>query len=368
MSGDVPQVAYFRGDDGWAIDRAVAGLAKGLERDTGATPDRWRTTGRETTPEAIGEHVATAPMFGGGTVAVVTDPGPLVRSKAGREALERVIAAVAPGNALVFVELGTDPRRRPKALEELEGAVIGSGGTGRAFRAPQTGEMVGWVGARAAELGMTLERDAAKELATRVGAFVTEGDIDRQRMGALAVGELEKLSLYRPDGPVTVEDVRALVPEAIPDSTWAFLDAIATRRVDRAAPLLDRLLESTPEPVILVQLHRRLRQLLIAADHVAAGGAPAALVKLMDAKPFVVEKTVAQARAWTPAELESALDGLLELDAMLKGVVGAGATDRQRRMAWVVWVGERVASGAGGDGRAAGPTERDGARRSATRR
>ena len=358
----MPLVAYLWGDDGWAIDRAVAEIARGVERETGAAPDRWRITGRETTPEAIGERVATAPMFGGGTVAVVTDAGPLVRSKAGREGIDRVIAAVAPGNALVFVELAPDPRRRSKALQELESAVIRSGGTGRGFRAPQTGEMVGWVSARAAELGMTLDRDAAKELATRVGAFVTEGDIDRQRMGALAVGELEKLSLYRPDGPVTIDDVRALVPEAIPDSTWAFLDAIATRHGDRAAPLLDRLLEGTPEPVILVQLHRRLRQLLIAADHVASGGAPAELVKLMDAKPFVVEKTVTQSRAWTPAELEAALEGLLDLDLMLKGVAGASATDRQRRMAWVVWVGERVARDGNGGPRAAEP-----ARRSATR-
>lgn len=349
MSRDVPEVAYYWGDDGWTIDRAVIGMARAMERDSGAAPERWRVTGRETTPEAIGERVATAPMFGGGTLAVVTDPGQLVRSKAGREALERVIATVAPGNALVFVEPG-DGKKRAASVQALEAAVVRLGGTARAFRAPRAGELVGWVSARAAELGMTVEPAAARELATRVGAFVKEGDVDRQRMGALAVSELEKLSLYRTDGPVTVEDVCALVPEAIPDSTWAFLDAVAERRVAQAAPLLDRLLEITPEPVILVQLHRRLRDLLLAADHAAGGGSPAALVKLMGGHPFKVEKTADQSRAWTAEELEAALEGLLELDAMTKGVAAAGATDRQRRMAWVTWVGDRVARAGGRDG------------------
>ena len=106
MSLDTPVLAYFWGDDGWAVDRAVIAVAKDLERDSGAAPDRWRVNGRETTTEAIAEHVATAPMFGGGTLAVVTDPGQLLRSKAGKEAVERLLLTVAPGNALVFVEVG----------------------------------------------------------------------------------------------------------------------------------------------------------------------------------------------------------------------------------------------------------------------
>src|SRR3970040_2611552 len=45
----------------------------------------------------------------------------------------------------------------------------------------------------------------------------------------LANGELEKLALYRPDGGATREDVAELVSEAVPGSTWAFLDAGARR-------------------------------------------------------------------------------------------------------------------------------------------
>jgi hypothetical protein len=78
MSADVPVIAYYRGDDGYSIDRAVTGLARRFEQESGARPERWRATGAETDAAQIGMRVATATMFGGGTIAVVTDPAPLL--------------------------------------------------------------------------------------------------------------------------------------------------------------------------------------------------------------------------------------------------------------------------------------------------
>jgi DNA polymerase-3 subunit delta len=162
-------------------------------------------------------------------------------------------------------------------------------------------------------------------------------------MSALVVSELEKLALYRPGGTVTVDDVVALVPEVVPNSTWAFLDAVAERKVRIAAPLLDRLLETVPEPVILAQLGPRVRELLMAADHQAGHGSPADLVKLMGVHPFRVEKAANAARLWTVEELEAALEGVLELDAAVKGVEGSFGTDRQRRLAFAMWLHDHVA-------------------------
>jgi DNA polymerase III delta subunit len=190
-------------------------------------------------------------------------------------------------------------------------------------------------------------------LARRVGGFVGEGDVDRQRQGSLAAAELEKLALYRQASPITVADVRALVPEVIPDSTWAMLDAMAERRADVAGALLDRLLDTTPYPVVIVQLHRRVRELLVAADLVAAGGRPPEIVKAIGGHPFRAQKLVEQARRWSLPELDAALEGVLELDAMIKGAVGSGSTDRQVRLAFALWVRERIAdprSRAGRDG------------------
>jgi DNA polymerase III delta subunit len=342
----VPVVAYYWGDDRWAMDRAVIALARALEQDAGSAPDRWRVAGKDTTPEEVGGRVTTAPMFGGGTIAVVSDPYPLVKARSGADAMAQVIGTVAPGNALVFVDVvsDTNPKKRPAWSANLGAAVVAAGGTERTFRAPGGGgEMAAWIQGRAADLDLRIEPDAARELATRLGAFVTETDVDRTRIGAMAVGELEKLALYRLDGQVTVDDVRALVPEVIPDSTWAFLDAVADRRAAQAGPLLDRILEASAEQLLIVQLHRRLRELLIAADHRATGAPPAELVNLLGIHPFRVQKAAEAARRWTVPELDAALEGLLELDAMSKRVADAEGSDRQRRMAWVTWVADRVA-------------------------
>ncbi len=338
-----PILAYYRGGDGFALDRAVEAVAKRIEHDTGAAPDRWRVVGAETGAAQIAERVATAPMFGGGTVAVVTDPGPLLRSKDAREAVERSLATVAPGNALVFLEQGDAGTKRPQMLQSLEAAVVKAGGEAKSFPAPKAGELAGWLRNLAQERGMTIERDASEELARRVGGFVSEGDVDRQRQGTLAAAELEKLALYRQAAPITKADVQTLVAEVIPDSTWAMLDAVAERRADVAGPLLDRLLETTPLPVVIVQLHRRIRELLIAADLVAQGRRPPDIVKAIGGHPFRAQKLVEQSRRWTLPELDAALEGVLELDAMIKGAVDSGSTERQVRLAFALWMRDRIA-------------------------
>jgi DNA polymerase III delta subunit len=341
----MPVIAYYRGGDGYGLDRAIVAIARRLEQETGAAPDRWRVAGGEVNAAQIAERVGTAPMFGGGCVAVVTDPGPLLRSRDSRDALERALGAVAPGNALVFVEQGDAGKKRAAMYVALESAVIRAGGESREYAAPKAAHLAGWLRNLATERGVTLNRDASEELARRVGGFVAEGDVDRQRQGALAAAELEKLALYRQAAPITIEDVRALVPEVIPDSTWAMLDAVAERRADIAGPLLDRLLETTALPIIIVVLHRRLRELLIVADLAAAGRRPPDIVKAIGGHPFRAEKLVEQARGWTLPELDAALEGVLELDAMIKGAVGSGSTERQVRLAFTLWVRERVADG-----------------------
>jgi DNA polymerase III delta subunit len=142
--------------------------------------------------------------------------------------------------------------------------------------------MEGWVDRRAHELGVNLGPGAARAVAERIGAFVREGDVDRRRQSELANSELEKLALYRAGGTVTAADVDSLVSEAVPGSTWAFLDALGSRRAGETAELADRLLAAgTALPLMITQIHRRLRELIIVRDHMDAGTRPPDLVKAM---------------------------------------------------------------------------------------
>lgn len=334
-------LAYFYGDDAYGLDRAADAV---FERFAAAAPglERLRVAGDATTAGRIAERVATASLFGGGTCVVVLDPGPLARTKEDRDAMISLLDTVAAGNGIVFLESNDGSNRRPAALVAIEKAVSAAGGEVRQVKAPREGQLAGWVEQRARERGVTLGPGAARELATRVGGFVHEGDVDRRRQSQLAVGELDKLSLYRPNDVVSVDDVRALVAEVVPGSAWAFLDAVGQRRVPKALELLERVLESTPELVLLVQLHRRVRELVEVADHLAAGASPGSLVRTLGLKPFRAEKLVEQARTWTQPELDAALEALVELDATVRGAPGTPAGEAQRRLAFVLWVGDRV--------------------------
>ncbi|HEX8939602.1 MAG TPA: DNA polymerase III subunit delta [Candidatus Limnocylindrales bacterium] len=338
-------LAYYWGDDAYSIEAAATAFALRLGGPDGPPLERWRVSGAETSAGLVGERVATATMFGGGTLAVVSDPAPLLRSRADRDALIAVLGAVAPGNGLAFLETSDGSGRRPAGLEALRDAVAAAGGETREFRAPTREAFAHWIEERARERSVRLGRGAAAALAERVGGFVREGDVDRRRQGQLAVAELEKLAVYRPDGEVSVDDVRSLVADAVPGSMWALLDAVAARRPREAAALLERLFDETPAPVLVAQLHRRLRELLEVADLLDGGASPGSLVRTLKLKPFRAEKLAEQARAWRPAELEDALEGLLELDATIKGAdgSGSGAGEAGRRLAVDLWLAERVA-------------------------
>jgi DNA polymerase III delta subunit len=284
-------------------------------------------------------------MFGGGTLAVVTNLAPLVRSGEGRTAVLRTLDAVAPGNAVAFVEVGDSSRKDPPHRAVAD-AVAAHGGEVRQFKAPRADSLAGWVEREAGDRGVQLAPGAAKELASRVGGFVREGDAERRAQTRLAAMELDKLALYRPGVAVSIEDVRSLVPEAIPTSVWEFTDAIGKRDATRAAFLLERLLETTAEPLVIAVIYRRIRELLEIADRIAARESLATLARAMKiGNEFRAQTLVEQARRWTVEELSAALDGLLELDAMVKGAPGSEADEAQRRLAFAVWVFDRVGRG-----------------------
>jgi DNA polymerase III delta subunit len=338
-------VAYFWGDDDLASSRAVRWMAEAIGAHHGGPVERFEVRGDRN--QAAGQiadlhqRVATQSMFGGGSLAVVTNAGALTVRNDDRDALIGVLSLVAPGSGVVFVEASQSGAREP-GQKRLVDAVRSAGGEIRQFRAPKAGELAGWIEAEARERGMRLGQGASRALASRVGGFVTDNDADRRNQTMIVDRELDKLALYRPDGQVSADDVEALVAEAVPGSVWAFTDAVGRRDRGRANELLERLSATTPEPVLLAVLHRRVRELLEVADRIAAGETEASLPRAMGIHSFRAEQLATQARRWTLPQLEKALAGLVELDATVKNAPGYGASEAQRRLAFTMWLSDSL--------------------------
>jgi DNA polymerase III delta subunit len=349
------RIGFYDGDDAYGIERAALALG---ERATGpdGTPLRVvrvhgavrRAADAEARLAAIAEGVATASLFGGGTLVVVTDVPTLVRSAGATAALVETVGLVAPGNALALLAQSGDRGKGGSSVDPVRKAVAAAGGEVRTCRAPDQRTFVAWVTGVAAELGVRIEGPAAQELARRVGALEPGSDVDRRELAATAVAELRKLQLYRPDRAATIADVRAVVAERTPASLFRLVDAVAERRPGEAIGLLERSFEAVAGPVLVVRLHRRLRDLAIAADLAGAGAKPPSVGEALgidmrrSSAEWQVGRVLEQSRRWTGPELAAALDGLLAVDARMKGERSAG--ERAQRLELTLWIAERVAS------------------------
>jgi len=346
------RLLYLYGDDDLIAGRLIDRYAAALAAEDGQPLERWDARADQQTAGLVAaqlrERMATAVLFGGGTLAVIADPGALVRRNDLRDSLLESIALMAPGQALVFVESAKANAKGPGS-KRVADAVSAAGGRIVAAMAPRPTGLAAWIETEARDRGLRLGSGAARELADRLGARVTDGDVERRHLTRIASGELDKLALRHAidDGPVTPDDVRALVAETTPGSVWALTDAVGERRAEAALVALDRLLDATPEPVLLAVLHRRVVELLELGDRLAHGAALPAAAKAMGiASEFRVRTLAGQSRRWTTAELTAALGGLVELDAMVKGAPGSAADAAQRRLAFTLWVRQHATGGA----------------------
>jgi DNA polymerase III delta subunit len=363
--GAASSVAYIWGEDALGIERAMQAWATTLGAP-GEPLETWRVSldddagdesagsgasakRRTRTLDAIEEHLSTIPMFGAGTLVLLRQPGPLLAESAARDRLLGLATSVPPGNALGISDLVASGAKAPAAKGVLRDGVSAIGGHVVECPVMSGARLEAWLAERATELGSSLEPAAARLLADRVGANVRESDVDRRRRSELADAEVVKLAIYRPGAVITRADVDALVAESIPGSTWAFLDAVGMRDGPSSSALAERLLgEATPMPVLVSQLHRRIRDLLLVREHLDAGSRPPQIVKELKLQPFRAQKLSEQARRWSLADLEAAIQDLLDLDLRSKGIALDGATLQMSpaidALALQAWLARHVAA------------------------
>lgn len=262
--------------------------------------------GSDATPEGLASLIATPPMMAEHRVIVVRDAQGLTPKA--REVVQETLSRTPPGTILVLeATIPSSSKAKFYSVLKKEAASV-------EFPALDAMDLPGWLAERATTVhGVEMDMDAARALASAIGA----------QLGILAT-ELEKAAAFVGDRPrITLEDIREVggyIPQV---DRWAWFDKVGGKRFQEALGELPALLDSGENGVGLVI---GLTSHMLKLGLYAAGGTQGLERALRSNQKWLVRRIEPQARKWTLAEVDAALEDLLRADRLLKS---APLTDTQ---------------------------------------
>lgn len=300
---------FLKTEEPFLREEAIAFLAKAHLEGGSSDFDLDQISGEDADPSVLSSLFETPPLLSNYRVIVVRNAQSLTPS--GRAAVEKAVGQAVKGRALILAA------QIPRGSKAKFYDVLRRRCTTVVLRTPRPSELPGWLAKRArAEHGADLEMQAAQLLAAGVGP----------RLGVLAQ-ELDKLVTYAaPSKKIGVEAVRACVGALPQVDRWRWIDGVVERRIGRALNELPALLDSGEGAVgLIAALGEALIRVGLARD------GEAALVKVLKRDgayhnlSWKVRTYVQQARRWSAAEIDRALEELLRADRLIKS---GGLSDR----------------------------------------
>lgn len=224
-------------------------------------------------------------------------------AKAELDALAAGLEDLPPHARVVFAEMDTLPDRHPIVVA----AKTLPGGYHKLFAPPPS--VGAWIRGHAREVyGVEIEPQAAAAL---------EAVIDKDLRAA--DNEIAKLATYvNGERPITVDDLRLLTTYSAEPDVFEMVDAIGRRDGETALRLTHRLLEKDDPLRLFGMIVRQFRLLILAREHLNAGGSPRDLSQAIGVHPFVAKKIGEQVRAFSLDQLEAIYRYLLDTDLAIK--------------------------------------------------
>ena len=306
-------IHLYWGDDEAARQRAVDTLIDQACDPAWQSINLTRLDGNDTSQAAQALAEARTPPFGSGDRVVLLQRSPFCNQCPAELAaqLEANLGLISPDCHLLLVN-SAKPDARLRTTKALQQLIKAGQAHEQSFALPAIWDGAGQVelvARTARELGLALEPAAAEALAEAIGS-------DSARLAS----ELEKLSLYGGQGPISAQAVQALVGGRS-TSALAVGDALLAGRPADAIALVDALLDAN-EPALrmVASLCSQIRGWLWVALLEASGERdPAVIAKAAGIgnpkRIFVMRK---QIRGKTPDQMLTLLGQLLEVEAALK--------------------------------------------------
>jgi len=291
---------YLHGEDHFRKEEAVRALIDAhldpATRDFNFDPLR----GTEIDAETLASILATPPMMAEWRVVVLREVEGIASTKKARDELLSVAENPPPGLALIMsctVPTGSKAkfyRQLAKLTRSVE------------FKAITEADAPGWLMRRAREVyDIDFDADAARALGASVGP----------NLGVLSQ-ELAKLVDFVGDrGSIGLQDVEDAGTKLPSQDRWQWFDLVGTRRFEEARRAVPVLLGQGETGVgLVIGLSTHLLRLGIAARKGARGLEGA----LPPHQKWLAKRLTDQARGWSTCEIDEALEGLLDVDRLLK--------------------------------------------------
>jgi DNA polymerase III subunit delta len=297
-------VYLIHGDDHGRISERRSRLRSLAEAQSGSEGVEL-LEGDAATPEAVALALS-ALTFAVGRRFIVVDGVEHWKDKQ-MEPLEAALAKVPPDTTIVFFAREDSRATAPRRLHE---AVRRAAGDVSSETSVKPWELPKWVTARATELELTLEPDAARALIQHVG--------DRQQR---LLRELEKLALDSgPGARIGIDEVEQLTAPSAEHKAWSLADALLGGDVV-AATRVYLTLRSQGErvPSLLYWISQRLRQGQEVARALEAGVPVSEVKRGLRMPARAADRLIADARRSGAERLRGAIEVIADLELASRG-------------------------------------------------
>ena len=318
-NGALPHVFLLAGEEPYYTARAEAAILRHLLGNPEDAADALIRYEEMPPIDTLMEALETIPFFTDKIVILVHDAtlfrtgkkqdeenaAPAPKDSAA-DALSALLADLPPTTYVIFT-LGAKPDKRRKIYRTVEkvGRVLES----EAVRAWNVDH---WLSERLREMRRSMHPKARAFFlnVVRIMPTISLTFLDRQ---------LEKLALYTDRPEFSEEDLTRVFSDLPEVSVFALLDAVSAQESARALMLLARCrADGVHFTVMLALLVRHVRQLWQAKRLLMNGTPPKGLGKVMGLHPFIAEKLVGHAKAFSETTLERAVLALADADYLLK--------------------------------------------------
>jgi DNA polymerase III subunit delta len=306
--------AYLiHGDDHGRIAERRARLRALAEAESGAQGVEL-FEGEASTPESVAAAL-NAMTFALGRRFLIVDGVERWKERE-LESLEAALGSIAPDTTTAFFAREDSRLKAPARLRE---AVVKAAGDVSVEASVKPWELPKWVVARAAELDLRLDLEAARALIGHVG--------DRQQR---LLRELEKLALAaEPGASLDAGDVEALAAPSAERRVWTLADALVAGDAQAATRIYLALrAQGERVPGLLYWMTQRVRDAHAVAEALDRGEPPGQIKRRLRMPSRAADRLIADARRAGAERLERAIEQIADLElASRGGSAGAAGED-----------------------------------------